>query len=75
MDEKIIELNIRCEALQRFLDGLPANERAVFVLRYTGKLRVSAIAKRTGYSVLRVALSLRCTRRKLRKFLAKEGWL
>jgi RNA polymerase sigma factor (sigma-70 family) len=73
--EQLLENQKQLEALHRFLDTLKAEERAVFVLRYTAELSVPEIAARCGRSRAAVRLSLRRTESKLRRFLKKEGWL
>ena len=73
--EQLLENQKQLEALHRFLDTLRAEERAVFVLRYTAELSVPEVAARCGKSRMAVRLSLRRTESKLRRFLRKEGWL
>ncbi len=73
--EQLLENQKQLEALQKFLDTLDAEERAVFVLRYTAELSVPEVAARCGKSRMAVRLSLRRTESKLRRFLKKEGWL
>ncbi len=62
-------------ALDRFLDGLPARERSVFLRRYFGFESLAGIARDAGASEGAVKQSLRRTRAKLRAFLEKEDWL
>lgn len=73
--EQLVEESMMREALQRFLDTLPEQARTLFVLRYTADMTVPEIAKRCGFTESRVAVSLMRTRRKLRQYLKKEGWL
>ena len=62
-------------ALNRFLDGLEKRERALFIRRYWYGESVSAIAVFFDLRANTVSQLLARTRKKLRKFLEKEGWL
>ena len=62
-------------ALNRFLDGLDQRERAVFLRRYWYGESVSAIAVFFDLRANTVSQTLGRTRKKLAKFLEKEGWL
>ena len=73
--EQLLQDSKKLEALQRFLDTLEAEERAVFVLRYTAEIGVPELAARCGKSQAAVKRALRRTESKLRRFLKKEGWL
>ena len=63
------------EALDRFLENLPKNERMIFVSRYWYLYSVKEIAQRTGASESRVKTQLFRTRNRLRFFLQKEELL
>ncbi|MBQ8920585.1 MAG: sigma-70 family RNA polymerase sigma factor [Oscillospiraceae bacterium] len=71
------ELNRRLltAAVDRFLSALPAQTRAVFVLRYTYGMPVEEIARRRSLGVSAVKVSLHRTRKKLQTFLKEEGFL
>ena len=62
-------------ALNRFLEGLDSRERAVFLRRYWYGESVSAIAVFFDLRANTVSQTLGRTRKKLAKFLKKEGWL
>ncbi len=61
------------EAVNRFLDGLDAPIRDVFVARYFYAATHSELSTRTGWSVGKVKTVLRRTRLKLRTMLKEEG--
>jgi len=61
--------------VNRFLRGLGAQECSIFLLRYYHVYPVSAIAHRFSMKENTVKSSLLRTRRKLRLFLEKEGYL
>ena len=63
------------EAINRFLGGLKAEDRLMFMRRYWFSDPVSEIAKRLKTSENRVSVRLFRTREKLRRFLKKEGLL
>lgn len=63
------------EALDRFLENLPKNERMIFVARYWYLYSVKEIARRTGASESRIKTQLFRTRNRLRFFLQKEELL
>ncbi len=71
--EKAVEAAELARALDRFLDGLPQRERAVFLRRYFGFSPLRVIAKDTGISEGAVKQSLHRTRVKLRSFLEKSN--
>ena len=62
------------DALQRFLQALPKQERIIFVQRYWYFLTITEIAKDRGKSESCVKASLFRTRGKLKAFLVKEGF-
>lgn len=60
--------------IARFLRKERKTARVAFVIRYFEGETVEGVAKRTGMSVPAVKSSLHRTRRRLRAFLAKEGY-
>ena len=62
------------ELLNRFLRGLSAEAREIFLLRYWYFCPNDEIARRTGKSTVAVKVSLHRTREKLRNYLEKEGF-
>ena len=60
--------------LNRFLSGLPAAQRQVFLARYWYGAAVKDIARQFGYSESKVKSMLYRTREKLRLTLEKEGY-
>ena len=63
------------DTVNRFLRQLGAQECNIFLLRYYHVYSVSAIAHRFSMKENTVKSSLLRTRRKLRRFLEKEGYL
>ncbi len=61
------------DALDRFLDGLPAKSRKVFMRRYWFGCSVSETAEFFSMSESAVKTSLMRTRNSLKSFLEKEG--
>ncbi|MBR4200199.1 MAG: RNA polymerase sigma factor [Oscillospiraceae bacterium] len=61
------------DALNRFLGGLPAETRVMFVLRYWSELSIREIAQRCGVGQSKVKMTLLRTRNDLKAFLEKEG--
>ena len=60
--------------LNRFLSGLPAAQRQVFLARYWYGAAVKDVARQFGYSESKVKSMLYRTREKLRLTLEKEGY-
>ena len=60
-------------SLNRFLAGLPDDERTVFLCRYWYVNSLEEIAGKTGFSVGKIKSMLHRTRGKLGKHLNKEG--
>ena len=60
--------------LNRFLSGLNALERKVFMRRYWYLDSIGVIAERFGFSAAKTASLLHRTRGKLRRFLKEEGY-
>lgn len=59
----------------KFLDALPVTERRVFLCRYWYLESVETVAEKFGFTQSKVKTVLHRTRAKLRKQLAKEGYL
>lgn len=64
-----------CAALNLFLDGLPQEERTIFVRRYFLMDPVADIARSFRYTEDKVRSMLSRTRKKLYTKLTKEGYL
>ncbi len=62
------------DSLNRFLRGLPDEQKTIFLLRFWHFLPVKEIARRTGRSTAMVKSTLRRTREALRDYLMKEGY-
>lgn len=62
-------------AVNRFLAALPQRDRSVFLLRYFYLESMEAIAKRYGIRTTLVRTILSRTRKKLKHYLIKEGFL
>ena len=71
----LIESMALSDALNRFLGGLPAETRVMFVLRYWSCLSIGEIAEECGVSHSKVKMTLLRTRSKLKNFLEKEELL
>ena len=73
--ESVIEEQEMARLIAAFLDGLPADERRVFLCRYWYVESIETIAEKFGFSQSKVKTVLYRTRAKLRKHFAKEGYL
>ncbi len=73
--EEIVEARELGEAVDRFLAGLPVRERRIFLWRYYFTASAAEIAARYGLKEAHVAVLLSRTRKKLRTFLEKEGYV
>jgi len=62
------------EKINDFLEGLPFENRKMFVLRYWYCCEISEIADRFGIRKNTVSVMLNRTRNRLRKYLEKEGF-
>jgi len=71
--ERTAENMIIRDALDRFLDALPAGTRKIFVRRYFYMSSVKEIAHEYGLSESKVTVTLFRTRKKLKTALEKEG--
>ena len=69
-----VEAKELARAISRFLDTLPQTERRVLVMRYFHLAGIQEIADRFSMSGPRVKSMLHRTRKKLRAYLAKEGY-
>ncbi len=72
--EKTAEHHDLLSAINRFLDGLPADRRIAFVMRYCLCEDIKSIARRLGVTQNNVSVNLNRTRKSLASFLAKEGY-
>ena len=73
--EREIEKRELAEAINRFLDLLPAEQRRVFLARYWYMDSIQQIADHFRFSQSKVMSMLFRTRNKLRRHLEKEGYL
>ena len=73
--EQELEARELAAAINRFLAGLPREDRQMFVCRYYLAEPVSGIAAKLGLKSGRVSMRLFRIREKLRKFLEEEGLL
>ncbi len=73
--EQAVDAKMLDAALKQFLDALPQQQRAVFVLRYSLALPVQEIAAQTGLLESNIKVTLMRLRKKLNTYLAKEGFL
>ena len=71
--EAVLDTIAITDALNRFLDRLPAETRTMFVLRYWGELSIREIASRCCVGQSKVKMTLLRTRNDLKAFLEKEG--
>ena len=60
------------DAFDRFLRGLPADKRRLFLRRYWYAQPVAALARELGHSESKVKMQLLRLRQQLREFLEKE---
>lgn len=72
--EQQADANALAEALNDFLQQTEKENRMIFIRRYWYMESVSAIAEKYGISESRVKSSLFRTRKKLHKFLLREGY-
>ena len=72
-EQQAVEQKELLDAINRFLDGLDAAVRDVFIARYFYAASHSELSARTGWSVGKVKTVLRRTRLKLRTALKEEG--
>jgi len=73
--ESAIEENEMARLIGVFLDGLPADERRVFLCRYWYMEPIADIARAFCFSESKTASMLHRTRKKLRDLLESEGYL
>lgn len=73
--EKTIDERLLVQSIESFLDILSYDARTIFVQRYLVMLSVSEIAERYNLSESKVKVTLMRVRKRLRKYLKKEGWL
>lgn len=72
--EKEISRKELVNAIDTFLDRLPAAQRSIFISRYWYTDSVSEIAKRHGMKVGAVSMTLNRLRLKLHNYLLREGF-
>ena len=72
-EEKAVSRSLT-ESLNRFLEGLPKTERALFIRRYWYFLSVKELSAQFGFTESKTESMLLRTRRKLRVYLEKEGY-
>ena len=72
--QETVESRELVRLLNRFLSGLPATQRQVFLARYWYGAAVKDIARQFGFSESKVKSMLHRTREKLRLTLEKEGY-
>lgn len=73
--EHTVDARLLDDALRRFLDGLSAEQRTVFVLRYYYALPLPDIAEQKQIGVSKVKVMLMRLRKRLSEYLKKEGFL
>ena len=73
--ETVIEQQEMARIIKEFLEGLPLNERKVFMCRYWYMDSLSSIASQFDFSESKTAAMLHRTRKKLRDKLESEGYL
>ena len=74
LSEDLTDLTALRDALNRFLRGLSAEHRSVFLRRYWYAQSVAEIAAGCGMSESKVKSMLLRTRNRLRKMLTEEGF-
>ena len=71
--EEAANESLLVEELNRFLEGLPAEKRKIFMRRYWYMSSVKEIAEDFGLSESKVKMTLLRMRSKLKQTLEKEG--
>ena len=71
--ESVLDTIAIGDAIDRFLDDLPAETRVMFVLRYWSDLSIKEIADRCDVGQSKVKMTLLRTRNALKAYLEKEG--
>ena len=71
--ESVLDTIAIGDAIDRFLDDLPAEARVMFVLRYWSDLSIKEIAARCDVGQSKVKMTLLRTRNALKAYLEKEG--
>ena len=72
--EQVIDRKELATAIDRFLDGLPASKRNIFVCRYWYFDSIADIANRFGMTENNVYVTLNRLRLKLRTYLLERGF-
>lgn len=73
--EDVLDYHLLQAAIERFLDKLSSDARTIFVERYTNLTPVAEIAGKFRISESKVKVSLMRTRKKLKTYLKKEGFV
>ena len=73
--EQTVDAKLLDDALVRFLDALPQEQRSIFVLRYYYSLPLQDIAEQRQISLSKVKVTLMRLRKKLNQYLTEEGFL
>lgn len=73
--EQAVDKRLLAETIRSFLDTLPEEPRAIFLLRYHYAIPVRSIAALRGISESKVKVTLLRTRKKLRRHLEQEELL
>lgn len=71
--DSVLDTRALSDAMNRFLGGLEAETRVMFVLRYWGDLTIKEIAEKCGAGQSKVKMTLLRTRDDLKAFLEEEG--
>ena len=73
--EQEINSKLLWEAVNRFLQEQPEQTRRAFLLRYSLAMPVKDVAEKLHMNPAAVHTALHRTRRKLKAYLKKEGWI
>ena len=73
--ESVLNESLMLDAINRFLETVSPDARTVFIQRYGNDRPVKEIAEMYRMKQSAVLVSLMRTRKKLRVWLKKEGWL
>lgn len=68
-----LNVKLLSEAITRFLERLPRENRVIFIQRYWFLADYETIAEKTGLSVKNVSVRLTRMRRQLKRYLLEEG--
>ena len=73
--EAALDRRLLRQSLETFLDDLPPESRHLFVLRYISMMPVAEIAARSSMTESKIKVTLYRVRKKLHRYLKKEGFL